>query len=77
MGVSEEAAEGAGVDSAGGVVEAVGRAGADESGDGCDERRGGGIGGGGGRGWRVVGEVGGSDVRDVAEEEAVDGAGGE
>lgn len=65
--VGQEAAKGENVDLAGGVVETVDGSGAEESGDGSDE--GGGIGGGAQR--VVVGEGGGSDVGDVAEQKTV------
>eukprot|EP00262_Sarcandra_glabra_P020248 TRINITY_DN7974_c0_g2_i1.p3 TRINITY_DN7974_c0_g2~~TRINITY_DN7974_c0_g2_i1.p3 ORF type:complete len:112 (-),score=27.31 TRINITY_DN7974_c0_g2_i1:81-416(-) len=73
--VPEGSPEGGGVEAAEGVVEAHGGAGAEVGGDGGDDggrvgasRRGiGGI---------VVGEVGWGEVGDVAEEEAVDVAGG-
>lgn len=65
--VRKEATKGENVDAAIGIVETVDGSGTEESRDGSNE--GGGIGGGAKR--VVVGEGGGSDVGDVAEEETV------
>lgn len=55
------------LDGTSGVIEAIDGAGAEETGDGGN--KGGGFGGG------VIGECGRGDIGDVAEKEAVDGAG--
>lgn len=66
--ITEKAAKRGRFDGTRGVIEAIDGAGAEETSDGGDE--GGRFGGG------VVGEGGWGDVGDVAEEEAVNGAGG-
>lgn len=56
------------LDSTSGVIETIDGAGAEETGDGGDKD--------GGFGDGVIGECGRGDIGDVAEEEAIDGAGG-